>query len=485
MANSAPPDEQELADRRGRRRFHLALVGGFIPGVAALVSWTLAFRQDGDGPVRWQRLLYALAIFDSVVLACLMWKSISQPTKASSHAHRRIGVVLTPVNRAGRVTIASVTPGTPAEKAGLRRGDSITRLDGKPVVRDAGFENAIAHSRRGETRHLRVQRGSSTLEVNVVPRLHVKSPPPRAPPPLFARVPGSQSYHWRISGILRWDGGGALATLLALALVAAVAWRRRQVLGPVAHVALGMFAFYFVAFAVYVGLWKMLGLSLGVVLVRMLAATLTLLLVARVAMRRLDAAALRAAQPEDPLGTLRALGRGVFYAVTGIARAMTAIYLLAALPHLPDHGDALQLARSWGIVGIALFVLAVVFVAPLAEECLFRGVLLPWLASWMKPWPAIVVSAVVFGVGHLRYGVGFLLPLFYGVVFAWLRLRTGKLRSSVALHMLINGTLTVLVLAWSGPYRKIAELGALPRAPVGCVTGLVHRPEQRHVSVGM
>lgn len=49
----------------------------------------------------------------------------------------RIGVVLAP-NDAGEVEISAVTPGSPADRAGVRSGDVLVAVDGKPVSRDEG-----------------------------------------------------------------------------------------------------------------------------------------------------------------------------------------------------------------------------------------------------------------------------------------------------------------------------------------------------------
>jgi membrane protease YdiL (CAAX protease family) len=116
--------------------------------------------------------------------------------------------------------------------------------------------------------------------------------------------------------------------------------------------------------------------------------------------------------------------------------------------HAPDHSttEVFGVSTAWGAGGVGLFALDAVVVAPIAEECLFRGVLLPWLTTWMKPLVAIVVSALAFGVGHLYYGTGVLIPVVYGVVLGWMRLRTGRLRAGIALHMLLNAAATGVLL---------------------------------------
>ncbi len=447
MVDATPPDHDREAEWTGRRRFHFALAGIFLVWLAPFVSWWMALEQRKKGPARWRRVLFGTAVVDTLVLACLVWTGVrtSKATHAS-HPPRRIGVMLEPEPPSSGVEIAGVAPGGPADKAGLRAGDIITRLDEKPVRTNESLARRIGKSGPGQTRRLHVRRKGAGLDVDVVPKLDVKFPAGRAPP-LFAPVPGSQKLSWPPSKLLG-PFSGELATLAVLLIVAGVAFRRHLRLRPLSHVAIGTVLPVFMGFAVILAFQKTIGLSLGAILIGMLAGTLTMLGVAALAIRRLDRAVLEAASPDEPLRTGRALGRGVFYTIAGTARAGILLGVLAPVMHLPNHPAAqvFPVSLGWGAGGVALFALGTVVAAPLAEECLFRGVLLPWLASWMKPELAIVISALAFGIGHLFYGAGLVVPIVYGVVLAWARLRTGKLRTGIALHMLINTVATVAIL---------------------------------------
>ena len=83
--------------------------------------------------------------------------------------------------------------------------------------------------------------------------------------------------------------------------------------------------------------------------------------------------------------------------------------------------------------------------APVLEEMLFRGVILRSFLIQYAKWPAIVASAVIFGVAHMnlyQFFVGLVLGTFLG----WLYQRTRSLVPCIVLHMAYNGTLTVLEL---------------------------------------
>jgi membrane protease YdiL (CAAX protease family) len=89
-------------------------------------------------------------------------------------------------------------------------------------------------------------------------------------------------------------------------------------------------------------------------------------------------------------------------------------------------------------LALLCFAITALVLAPLFEETLFRGVLLPVLAQRWGGMAAVVISALVFGVAHLSLGE--LPPLFVlGLGLGWLRLQSGRLGASVLMHGLWNG----------------------------------------------
>lgn len=84
------------------------------------------------------------------------------------------------------------------------------------------------------------------------------------------------------------------------------------------------------------------------------------------------------------------------------------------------------------------FAVTAVVLAPLFEETLFRGVVLPVVAREWGPATGVVISALVFAVAHLSLGE--LPPLMMlGLGLGWLRLNGGRLSSCVLMHALWNG----------------------------------------------
>lgn len=66
--------------------------------------------------------------------------------------------------------VNAVTPGGPAERAGLKAGDTITAVDGKPVgAFDASSERTLRRAEAGKSIRLAVTRDGKTLHVDVTP----------------------------------------------------------------------------------------------------------------------------------------------------------------------------------------------------------------------------------------------------------------------------------------------------------------------------
>ena len=85
-----------------------------------------------------------------------------------------------------------------------------------------------------------------------------------------------------------------------------------------------------------------------------------------------------------------------------------------------------------------LLFLTTTFLAPIFEEIIFRGVLLPTLSRDFGITLGIIVSAFIFALAHLSLGE--MLPLFVlGIGLGITRVASGSLLSSVIMHSLWNG----------------------------------------------
>ncbi|MBD2344424.1 CPBP family intramembrane glutamic endopeptidase [Anabaena subtropica] len=110
----------------------------------------------------------------------------------------------------------------------------------------------------------------------------------------------------------------------------------------------------------------------------------------------------------------------------------------------------LQLAlESQDFTALGIFYVTAAIAAPLFEEILFRGFLLPSLTRYLPVWGSIVASAVLFAVAHLSLSE--ILPLTaLGIVLGVVYTRSRNLLAPILLHSLWNsGTLLSLFLLGS------------------------------------
>ena len=105
---------------------------------------------------------------------------------------------------------------------------------------------------------------------------------------------------------------------------------------------------------------------------------------------------------------------------------------------IATFGYAEHPAPPMGMAGLFVL-LSIAFIAPVAEELVFRGYLLNlWMHRWGL-WPGIAMSSIVFGAAH---GHGFVFAAAGGVLFCLAYLRFGSLWPGTLLHSvgnLVNG----------------------------------------------
>ena len=131
-------------------------------------------------------------------------------------------------------------------------------------------------------------------------------------------------------------------------------------------------------------------------------------------------------------GTCVVVALGCVLLTTGIG----IIAELAGAPLGPARGDWV----GWDqFLPLAATVVIVIPLQASAEEFAFRGTLLQFLGAYL-PWPAvsIAITGVLFGVAHALPLAGFVAITTFGLVAAWLTIRTGGLEAAIALHVLNN-----------------------------------------------
>lgn len=152
-------------------------------------------------------------------------------------------------------------------------------------------------------------------------------------------------------------------------------------------------------------------------------------------------------------------------ALLSCASLAPALYLvttvaLALLPKawMDSYSEASAGLDSGGILGA----IAIVVVAPVVEEFIFRGLIMTRLSRAMPGWLAVVLSAAIFGLCHMHpvwFGYAFVL----GAIFGLIDLRTGSILPSILGHFAFNaiGQVFSLLPDEGGEMISLAALGGL------------------------
>jgi len=90
-----------------------------------------------------------------------------------------------------------------------------------------------------------------------------------------------------------------------------------------------------------------------------------------------------------------------------------------------------------GALEMGGFLLLALFVGPIMEEIVFRGYLQSSLTKKIPLWAAILITSIVFTVGHSPM---ILWPMYflYSATWGWILVRTGSLKMAILIHILSN-----------------------------------------------
>jgi membrane protease YdiL (CAAX protease family) len=161
------------------------------------------------------------------------------------------------------------------------------------------------------------------------------------------------------------------------------------------------------------------------------------------------AALIHRKRPKDLIGAWRwqifALGLCAWMVV----QAVLALIDLAIAP----HGFALSANR--GTLSLATTAFAGILAQTFAEEFIFRGyVTQGLLLAFKRPWPAALVSGLLFGSLHIANGTPQAVnAVIFGVVCALIAIRTGGIALTCGLHLANNYFGAVIVVSASDVFQ--------------------------------
>lgn len=460
-------EKPEPAEKEGSLLFHVALVTGLIPLTSLVFAWLGWSRLQGDERP-WAYRMVALAGLDVMamisfviagIIAAQSLPSLTAPAPTGSGLRPRIGVMLEDAETPPGARVLQVMPGSPAMAAHLQHDDVIVRVGDHAVAsRDDAMTQISSTTRPSDTEpyatlRLHVVRGGHELDVDVVPSTDPFGAPLDAEACRDVQ-PSMDAVRSTLMSRAFWIGSVALLSVLAIL----VAWGRKKgvsiaaslsVLGPF----MGVLFFSPVLAAGLVGVLCPLlhGVDVRLETIDLFTTEIVLVLSALMllfAQRKLGAHVEDAVPKRSFLLTL---AQSIGYVFVWMPRALVLTAPFAAamagtqLENAPI-AEVLLGARRTLLDGALMFASAAIL-APIAEEALFRGVLMPHLSRLTTPFRAVFATAFLFGILHIGgHGPLFVGPMFLGAVLGWSRLRSRGLYAPIALHMMLNGTATLMAL---------------------------------------
>jgi len=131
--------------------------------------------------------------------------------------------------------------------------------------------------------------------------------------------------------------------------------------------------------------------------------------------------------------------------VTIIDFILKMIYAVVWIVIFGEPSAPADLGTDWesSSIDIAFLFLSIAIVTPIAEELFFRGYVLDAINRKHGDWTAIIWSSILFGLVHIDpFAIGS--AFMGGIIYGWIRMRTGSLLPSIACHMMWNTLALVL-----------------------------------------
>ncbi len=148
---------------------------------------------------------------------------------------------------------------------------------------------------------------------------------------------------------------------------------------------------------------------------------------------------------------IKPIKEGLIKSISGWLMIMPLVLFIGWLMNeiIGDQGGSNPLLElvlgSDELIPLFLLLITTVFLAPVFEELVFRGILLPVLVSKVGKISGVLLSASIFALAHLS--VGELPPLFVlGIGLGLMRLSSGRLFPCALMHSLWNGVTFISLL---------------------------------------
>ena len=124
------------------------------------------------------------------------------------------------------------------------------------------------------------------------------------------------------------------------------------------------------------------------------------------------------------------------------------IHVVVTLLVFPDaeQQEVITMFEEASETSIALLAFSVAILTPFAEELLFRGFILGMLMKRYEDTTAVVISSLIFAIAHEPIAMG--LAFGGGLLYGWVRVRTGSVIPGMMAHAIWNGFITFIVIMY-------------------------------------
>ena len=111
-----------------------------------------------------------------------------------------------------------------------------------------------------------------------------------------------------------------------------------------------------------------------------------------------------------------------------------------------EQQEVITMFEEASDTSLALLAFSVAILTPFAEELLFRGFILGMLLKRYSAPQSIVISSLIFAIAHEP--IARVLAFGGGLLYGWVRVRTGSILPGMVAHAIWNGFITVVVVMY-------------------------------------
>jgi membrane protease YdiL (CAAX protease family) len=128
-----------------------------------------------------------------------------------------------------------------------------------------------------------------------------------------------------------------------------------------------------------------------------------------------------------------------------IVGAVVEYLVHGGLDSLEMRGELLFAGAEPNILNFLVSFLIIAVLVPISEELYFRGLIYRWFQLRFRFWPAVILSAVIFGLGHYDSLAVVVSSFVMGVVNAIAMERTKSIWVPILMHAVTNGVAVILI----------------------------------------